>query len=405
MEESIDLRPYLAALGRYFWLIGGAVILAIAISVGVYLSSDNYTAIALLTVPDPAQEFQFDPRIITNVRSTPLLTAYPELAKSNEVLSGLLDEARTITDGRISTLSQLRAMLVVTSSADGRLLRLMASDKDPQAASELANAWANEFAAMVQAVYGRGGIEYYSEQLSQANDQLRLADEALVAFQTTNRQGIVDNELAALLQRQQALLADESNYQRVLADIQALRTQLENNSTEAVTLSEQLAMLTVQLRAFEKTLATPTAPMFELNVGADAQLTAGERAAALQQLEALRVSVDSALAATRAELDTLAAPIFALQTEKQQLFGEGERLLKGREVAQETYLTITRKIDEERVAARETLARVASPALVPEEPARPNLLVMASLFAVAALLPAVALIVFLTWWRGARQTS
>ena len=26
MEETVDLRPYLAALGRYFWLIGGAIV-------------------------------------------------------------------------------------------------------------------------------------------------------------------------------------------------------------------------------------------------------------------------------------------------------------------------------------------------------------------------------------------
>ena len=31
MEETVDLRPYLAALGRYLWLIGGAVVLALSL--------------------------------------------------------------------------------------------------------------------------------------------------------------------------------------------------------------------------------------------------------------------------------------------------------------------------------------------------------------------------------------
>ena len=49
MEETVDLRPYLAALGRYLWLIGGAVVLAIVISIAVYMSSDDYEACLLYT--------------------------------------------------------------------------------------------------------------------------------------------------------------------------------------------------------------------------------------------------------------------------------------------------------------------------------------------------------------------
>ncbi len=221
-----------------------------------------------------------------------------------------------------------------------------------------------------------------------------------MAFQTTNRQGIVDNELLALTDRQRALLADESRYRRVLADIQTLRRQLENNATDVVTLSEQLAALTVQLRAYETTQTTPVAPQFQLNIGADAQLTTTQRAELLLQLEALRVSMEAALTENQTQLQGLAAPIFALQTEKQQLFNEGTRLLSAQEVAQETYIIVARKIDEERVAGGETLARIASRAIVPENPARPNLLALVSLLSLAALIPSIAFILFLTWWRN-----
>ncbi|MBP8950089.1 MAG: hypothetical protein KBG73_14700, partial [Candidatus Promineofilum sp.] len=77
MEENVDLRPYLAALGRYLWLIVGAVVLAIIISIVIYLSGDDYEAIALLTVPEPTQQLQFDERITTNLRSMQNLTVYP----------------------------------------------------------------------------------------------------------------------------------------------------------------------------------------------------------------------------------------------------------------------------------------------------------------------------------------
>ncbi len=400
MEETVDLRPYLAALGRYFWLIGGAIVVAVVISIAVYMSSDDYEAIALLTLPEPTQQLQFDERITTNMRSMQNLTVYPELAKNNDLMSRVLARATELTDGRITTLAQVRSMTMLTTSADNRLVRLVVADNDPEVAAALANVWAEEFVITIETLFGRGGLEYFNDQLQQADGELRAANEALVAFQTTNRQGIVDNELLALTDRQRALLADESRYRRVLADIQTLRRQLENNATDVVTLSEQLAALTVQLRAYETTQTTPVAPQFQLNIGADAQLTTTQRAELLLQLEALRVSMEAALTENQTQLQGLAAPIFALQTEKQQLFNEGTRLLSAQEVAQETYIIVARKIDEERVAGGETLARIASRAIVPENPARPNLLALVSLLSLAALIPSIAFILFLTWWRN-----
>ena len=400
MEETVDLRPYLAALGRYLWLIGGAVVLAIVIAVAIYLTSNDYEAIALLTVPEPTEQLQFDARITTTMRSMQNLTVYPELAKSSDLLNRVLVHAIELTDGRIATLAQVRDMTTLTTSADNRLVRLVVTDEDPEVAAALANIWAEEFVITIETLFGRGGVAYFDDQLQQASQELRAADDALVAFQTTNRQGIVDNELMALTDRQRALLADESRYRRVLADIQLLRRQLENNTTDVVTLSDQLSALTVQLRAYETTQATPVAPQFQINIGADAQLSTTLRAELLQQLEALRVSVEAALTDNQTQLESLAAPIFALQTEKQQLFNQGERLLSAQEVAQETHVIVARKIDEERVAAGETLARVAGHAVVPDKPARPNLLALVSLLSLAALIPSILLVLFLTWWRG-----
>ncbi len=400
MEQTIDLRPYVAALGRYLWLIGAAVVLAILASIAFYLSRDDYTAIALITFAEPTQEAQFDPRLTTTVRTTSMLDVYPALAMSSEVLSRVLPQAQTISAGRIASEPQLRMALHTTTLANGRLLHLIATDKDATVAAELANIWAEELVLQLETLFGRGGVDFYAEQLSEANEQLRLADDALVAFQATNRQGIVDNELAALIDRQRTLLADENKFKQVLADIQTLGTQLENNTSDSVTLADQLAALTVQLHAYETSPATPVAPQFQLNIGTDAQLTTSQRADQLQQLEALRVSVEAALANSRAQQETLAAPIFALQTEKQQLFNEGERLLNTRAIAQETQLTIARKLDEERVATEDTVARVASKASVPLKPTRPGLFGLVSLFSIAALLPVVAYIVLITWWRS-----
>ena len=400
MEQTIDLRPYLAALGRFLWLIVGALLLAGAIGIAVYLSSDNYQSTTLLTIPEPVQQAEFDPRLTSVVRPAQALSQYPELARSDELLDGIVQQAEALSDGRIASTAQLRSMTKVTTSADNRLLRLTVTDEDPQLTADLANLWAADFIALAEKLYGRGGGDYFNDQLAQADTALEAANDALVTFQATNRQGIVDNELGALVARQQSLLADENRYEAVLADLATLRGQLENNTTDVVTLADQLAALTVQLRAFEETLATPVAAQFQLNIGTDAQLSANQRTEQLQQLDALRVSIEAALAESRTQQEALAAPMFALQTEKQQLFNEGERLLRAREVAQDTYVIVARKIDEERVASRETVLRVASRALVPDKPARPSLVALVSLLAIVALIPTIAFILFWTWWRN-----
>jgi uncharacterized protein involved in exopolysaccharide biosynthesis len=101
MDETIDLRPYVAALLRYVWLMGLAVLLAVIISIALFMMGDDYVATALVTVPEPAQQVQFDPRITTNLQSTQLLTAYPRLALSDDLLTRLLPRATALSGGTI----------------------------------------------------------------------------------------------------------------------------------------------------------------------------------------------------------------------------------------------------------------------------------------------------------------
>ena len=40
MDETIDLRPYVTALVRHLWLIGGAVVAAIALALLLFSTSN-----------------------------------------------------------------------------------------------------------------------------------------------------------------------------------------------------------------------------------------------------------------------------------------------------------------------------------------------------------------------------
>lgn len=409
MDETIDLRPYVTALVRHLWLIGGAVVAAIALALLLYSTSNEFEARAMVTVPEPSQQLAFDPRIVDIVRPALLLNAYPELAMSDDILARLQERASEATGGAIASRGQLRGLLDVQQAADARLLYLHVRHEDPEVASLLANAWAEEFLAAIERVYGTGGTDFYRQQLTQADQTLRAAEEALVAFQTTNRQGIVDNELAALTDLQRAYLADQNTLNLVLDNIRTLRVQLETNGSDVVSLADQLSALIIQLKAYEtqSVSQTPVPPQqsLQLNIGSDMQLTATQPAEQLQRLEALRAAVEGALAQRQEQLDALQPRIFALQTEKQQLFNQGDRLVRARDIAQETYTTLSRKIDEGRIASEKTIARLASRASVPEHPSRPNLVVLLPLLVTAAVLLTAGLIIAHTWWREARKNS
>jgi uncharacterized protein involved in exopolysaccharide biosynthesis len=121
-------------------------------------------------------------------------------------------------------------------------------------------------------------------------------------------------------------------------------------------------------------------------------------------LESLRVAIEASLANIDAQRMALEGSIFTLQTEKQDLFNKGERLISDRVVAEETYLSLARKVDESRIVNQAPIAHVVSHAAAPEQPARPNLTTSLLLYSVAAALISAAFIIALTWWRRARTT-
>ncbi len=415
MDETIDLRPYIEALIRYVWLIIGAVILALVIVYLTNFSSTTYNTSALVSIPEPTLQAQFDARIKDVVDPDSLLTIYPVLALSDEVIGRVLSRVPGLQgDSGELTVSQLKSMLWFGTAGDPRLFRLTVAHEDPTMAANIVNAWAEEFIVAVESLDEGHAPEFYTGQLAEADAALQAANDALVSFQTTNRQGIVDNELASLHEQHRSLLTKERSLTLILNDLRVLRAQLEANATDAVSTAEQLSALMLQLRAYEsvppavqtfaESMAVETAgrdSQWQFSIGTDATLTTAERAQQIQMLEALRASIEASVADLDAQRTTLEGPIFALQTEKQDLFNKGERLIKNRVVAEETYVSLARKVDEARLTDQASTAYIVSHASVPEQPTRANLTTALLLYVGAAVLLSAALIIALTWWRRA----
>jgi uncharacterized protein involved in exopolysaccharide biosynthesis len=407
MEDTIDLRPYFGAILRYWWVIIVAAALAIVIAASLYSNQTDYKATAWVAISEPSQRLQFDPRIESTQEADLLLEAYPELALTDELLIQLLPTATERTAGAIEDLTALRSLLSVETASAPRLMRMTVKHADPQLAADLANLWAERFAAAVENIYRNPGgqVEFYQAQLAQSDAELRAAEEALVAFQARSRQGLAQNELNALLELQVAYLADQRALQLLLADIQALRSQLLVNSSPTITYADQLTALTLQMEAYDSFAdLVPSQFQFQLNPTGD--LTTSDRATQLQLLDELSQAVEASLNAAGSQLPALESQIFMLQSEYQVTVNEFDRLTRQREVAQDTYDTLARKLDEVRIGSEDqgSDVQIASRATVPTTPARTNPIILFGAATVLGGLLAVAFIAFLTWRRTTATT-
>jgi uncharacterized protein involved in exopolysaccharide biosynthesis len=281
-------------------------------------------------------------------------------------------------------------------------MRLTVETDDPQLAADLVNLWAERFAAAIANIYRNPGgqTQYYQDELARSAEEVRLAEVALAEFQARNRQGLLENEINSLSQLQVDYLADQRTLRQALDDIHALQAQLTAIESPTVTYADQLVALTLQLNTYySPTLAIPNQLQLQLSPGSD--LTTSDRAAQLQLLDALARTAESRLAVAGAQLPALEAQMLAVQKEYQAAVNEFDRLNRLREVAQETYLTVARKLDEARVASGDVGSgvQVVSRATAPESPETRDPLVLFGAAIALALLLAAAVIFGLTWWQ------
>jgi uncharacterized protein involved in exopolysaccharide biosynthesis len=408
MDETIDLRPYVEALVRRWWVILGAVVLGLLGAAILYFAQSNYQATALVAVTDPTQRLQFDPRIVSTVELDVLLQAYPELALSDSVVTDLFEEVEPLSDGSIDSLDTLRGMIDVQTGADPRLVRLIVMAEDPQLAADVVNAWAEIFVTHVDTIYGAPGgeVEFFNAQLAETAEQLRAAERSLVDFQSGSRMGIVDNQLASLNDLQATYLADQRRLSLALDDILGLRRQIEAGSGDAITWADQLTALMLQIKIYDTPSATPMpSNPIQLQTSSGSDLTTASRADQLTLLDNLAQAAQANRSEIAVKLLELEPQLFALQREKQDLFHQFEELTRARDVAKETYVTLARKIDEVRIQSEDSASslRIASLAVPPTELARPNLILLGGIAALAGFMLSVAVLLAMTWWRLARR--
>lgn len=237
-DVDLDARALFGALRRWWWIAVGLPLLTAGI---VYLivsrQTPMYRATATLTVtaPSSGNDPQLDP-----TRSVALAQTYQELVLTQEVLQPVADRL-----GGDFTVEVLRGVVTATSPASRFLLRISASDADPEQAATIADAVAQEFDAYIQ----RRDEEELGTSLAGLDTLIAEQEQSVAAAQRRLDQLRADG-------------ASEAAIFQATVDLDDTRQQLRDSQARGQELRAQgaLQQAQVQLAARAQRPAAPYAP-------------------------------------------------------------------------------------------------------------------------------------------------
>jgi polysaccharide biosynthesis transport protein len=401
VEEEIDLRPYIAALAtRWTWIIGVSFIAALAAFIISALIPPTYKATALVAITETRQRIQFDPRIQTQEEQQPL-KAFPQLATSDDLLQQVLVRLEP-SEVQIDSVLKLRGLLEARPGADPSLIQLTVSYKDAAIAAQIANQWAETFVQWGNEIYrtrSDAQLLFYQSQLDETKEKLAEAQQELTTFQSRNRSTIVENRLLALSEAHINYLNNQQQTVLLLQDITGLRGQLARQNSATVTWADQFTALNLQLQAFG-IQESDGSTQLQFQISPNMTLTGDNRRELLAYLDGLQSTLELRLHELDKNLTELEPEMLTLQQERQALLAELSQLARNVTVTEETYTSLARKVDEERITSQgeANSLRLASNSAVPQRPVAPRRMLNT---VIAAVLGAFVVAIFISarqWW-------
>ena len=419
-DDEIDLRPYINAIRKKWWLIA---LITILVAAGAFaysmLQVRNYEtgATILLTRTRTSLSLanQF-PTINEPIDSRSRMDAMLEIAGSDAMVVQAMEDIHELYPDNGILREELEKAVEITSSGD--TIKITASNKDPLYAAAIANAWAQNAVSGIN--YAYSGEQLPAEiqlSLKPAREEYEIAQRDLEEFLIENQVDILQKQIVEASALLDELVQDRTwkiayNVQRkqkmeqVIDQAEALKQQRGSQKTSlAAGLGEALAVLRLQAEAFgeiqiergvsatsnedpvQETLVVASrqpnmiynlqiAELIERveagesyqrdldNIIEHAELEKDIAEAALLELaeQSLEIENDELLVATSERLRNLQSQI---ENEKAQL----NDLTSTRDLTWEAYQALAEKDTEVRNNLQtSSTVRLASPAVAPVEP-------------------------------------
>ncbi len=408
-EEFIDLRVYVRILLRnWLWIVGAAGLAAATAFAVSSLMAPSYEAESVVLITEPRYMMQFEPRFETIQEWEPAYPAFPVLATSDAVLQAVVDTYIPTPDAGIETwsLRTLKNMAEATSEGDPSLVVLRVTSSSPEDAAAIATTWATILTGRGNAIYQNGDrdVGFFETQLAAAQVELTEVEEALIAFQAQNEHEILSAQLNSLQRAQSDYLTDQRTIAYLVQDLRGLGAQLARQpGTQIASLADDLTTLYLQIKAFNAEAIAP----IEMQINTAESLSKKSVAEQIAFLEDLTETLQAKSEEIDGRLAELEPQMLALQEQLQIIEIERAQLNRERVLAEETYMTLARKLEEARIAAQEEsgILQVGSRAAVPEEPVGPRRLINTALAGVLGGMVAVGAVLVLDWWQQDEDES
>ncbi len=402
LDKELNVWLYVQALiSRWLWIIGAFALATVITFTIVTLLPETYESTTLILIINPEVVVlesltpeKLDPRFNSITDEDPLRNVYPELAMSDKIMVDLLAQVDSQLED-VSSVERLRNLLSAEVGNDAALLQLTVQYSDPVIVAEIANSWADLFVPWANEMFSPPGEQ--QAQLTVVSTKLQNAEDVLSLFQGQNRSIIISNILAARTQTQADFLSQQRQILLLLQDVQALHDQLAASNSSNVTLADQLTVLNLQLRAFNSEAMS----LLGLQVTADEPLTGANRQDQLAFLDNLLVTLESKNEQIIDLLATLDPEILLLQQQNLEAETEHNRLLRQRNVADETYTALVRRAVEESVSDQNAYngLRLASQAIVPSKPIDSNRILNTLVAGIATFLASIFFVLATVWWQ------
>ena len=264
-DDEIDLKPYINAIRKKWWLIAIVTILtgSAALVYGL-LQVRNYEANAniLLTRTRTSLELanQF-PTINEPIDSRSRMEAMLVIAGSDALLVHVMDDIHKLYPDNGILREELDSAVDITSSGD--TIKITASNPDPVYAATIANAWAENAVSSINYAYSGEQLPADIQlNLAPAKVEYEAAQQVLEDFLVENQVDILQKQIVETSALLDELVQDRTwkiaynvqrkrNMEQIIDRANALKQQLATgNTTLAAGLGEALAVLRLGSDAF-----------------------------------------------------------------------------------------------------------------------------------------------------------
>jgi len=417
-EEEIDLKPYLLALLRRWWIIVGVAI-GSALIAGVSAVPRTPTVFAsasLLIIPANTQ-ITLDSRFTS---SDSLL--FTTTTNQREALLALardvtLEQRVAEALGREYRANELLSKLTFTT--DGDLLRITARAETNDEAQQLVTVWAQEYARMVNETYTRDttSFEMVQQQLTNALQRYYAAQAALESFiaqgqiteadQDVRRlNDLINSSRTAGTDLFRDYLLRSNDLEQILRDARLLRERLDNQPEDEVNIADALAALLLRIRNLSDQDSNRPILQLDSSLANSVSVTVADLDRLIDALEAEQSAVRSE-AARLSELPLeelspeatkqLYQRLADAQARLEQLNGRQRDLVRNRDVAFDLVNVLMRRVEELRLsdAAPQVSVRYLGTVSLPQAVISRQVITQVALAALAGVVSAAAIIVLL----------